>query len=165
MNTRTFLGTAVAAVAVTLTGTAVASATPDVNNPNLIEADPADFMVGDTVYFSGWLGASNCAIHPNGDVGCDLSPGHTLWGIVPISDVAIDIPFLPAHPTFGSAGAHGRPGSRWITDVPRPEGKVYQGTRISYAGVTCIGGLPKGAGVTCVAKGHSFTDGAQVEIS
>ncbi|WP_159846878.1 hypothetical protein [Nocardia sp. CY41] len=165
MNARICLGAVVAAVGVTMTGTTVAAAAPDMNNPNLIQADPADFMVGDTVYFSGWLGSSNCAIHPNGDVGCDLSPGHTLWGIVPISDVAIDVPFLPAHPTFGLGGPHGRPGSRWITDVPRPEGKVYQGTRISYAGVICIGGLPRGAGVACTSKGHSFTDGAQVEIS
>ncbi|MEV6430885.1 hypothetical protein [Nocardia sp. NPDC051463] len=162
MNARSFFGAAVTAVAITLAGNTIAAGAP---NDHLVEADLSDFMVGDTVYFSDWLGSANCAIHPNGDVGCDLRPGYTLWGIIPITDVTIDTPALPAHPTFGLGGQHGRPGSRWITDVPRQDGVVYQGTRISYAGVTCIGGLPHGAATNCSAKGHNFTLGSRVQIS
>lgn len=159
MQARTFLSAAVAAVAISLAGNAVASA-----DDGLTEADPADFMVGDTVYFSDWLGSPTCAIHANGDVGCDLSSGSRLWGVLPIADVTIDVPFLPAHPTFGLAGRHGQPGSRWITDVPRDD-RVYAGTRLSYAGATCIGGRPKGAPLTCTSKGHTFTLGSNVQIS
>ncbi|MGQ4616857.1 hypothetical protein [Nocardia sp. R7R-8] len=168
MTTLRMIGAAVSAVTVMLAGNAFAQADPTTAGPDLVpiglvEADPADFLDGDTVYFSDWLGQANCAIHPNGDVACDLTAGYRLWGVVPITDIAIDAPFLPAHPTFGLAGQHGRPGSRWITDVPRPEG-VYQGTSLSYAGVTCIGGLPRGA-TNCTSKGHSFTLGANVQIS
>ncbi|RDI65824.1 hypothetical protein [Nocardia pseudobrasiliensis] len=164
MKARTLLGAAVAAVAITMTGAAVASAAPDWDNPYLVQADPADFLVGDTVYFAEYGGPS-CAIHPNGDVGCDLRPGgQALWGVVPITDIAIDVPFLPAHPTFGLTGAHGRPGSRLITDVPRPPDRQYQGTRIDYGGATCIAGLPRG-GMSCTSKGHTFSLGSNVQIS
>ncbi|AYF73028.1 hypothetical protein D7D52_03145 [Nocardia yunnanensis] len=148
-----------AAVALMITGNPMASA-----DIGLTEANNADFLDGDTLYFSDWLGTSNCAIHANGDVGCDLGPGNKLWGLVPISDISIDAAFLPAHPTFGLGGQHGRPGSRWITDVPR-DANVYQGTRIDYAGVTCIGGLPHGGGLNCTSKGHKFTLGDNTQIS
>ncbi|WP_460728507.1 hypothetical protein [Nocardia heshunensis] len=158
MNARTFLGAAVASVALIIAGNGVASA-----DIGLTEADNSQFLDGDTLYFSDWLGSSNCAIHANGDVGCDLGPGQSLWGIIPIGDVVIDNSVLPAHPTFGLGGQHGRPGSRWITDVPR-DANVYQGTRIDYAGVTCIGGLPRG-GLNCTSRGHKFTLGSSVTIS
>ncbi|WP_067816380.1 hypothetical protein [Nocardia inohanensis] len=151
MKARAFAGAALAAVAMVVAGTGTASAEP-------IDVDPALFMDGDTVYFADWYNAAYCAIHANGDVGCDIPAGGTLWGVIPVNDVVIDMAFLPAHPTFGLAGPHGRPGSRWITDVPRPDGNVYDGTRITYAGVTCVGGRAGrgGGGITCDAKGHHF---------
>jgi hypothetical protein len=48
--------------------------------------------------------------------------------------------------------------------MPRQDGVVYQGTRISYGGATCIGGLPRG-GLSCTSKVHSFTLGSNVQIS
>ncbi|MVU82915.1 hypothetical protein GPX89_37475 [Nocardia sp. ET3-3] len=160
MNARTFFGAALAVVALTMTGNGVASA-----DVGLTEANNADFLDGDTLYFADWLGTTTCAIHANGDVGCDLQPGYTLFGFIPVSDVVIDsTPILPAHPTFGLGGTHGRAGSRWITDVPR-DGSVYQGTRIDYAGVTCIGGLPHGGALNCTSKGHKFTLQSSIQIS
>ncbi|WP_227984676.1 hypothetical protein [Nocardia spumae] len=154
MKIRTFIGAAAAAVAVAGVGTGVASADPFVaaNGPTV--QNPADYLVGDTVYFSA--GYANCSMRPNGDVGCDISPGiANLWGI-PITNLAIDLPFLPAHPTFGLTGALGRPGSRSIGSGPAADGYDYGGT-ISYGGATCSGG-GRGA-VSCTSKGHSFNFG------
>ncbi|MET9490389.1 MULTISPECIES: hypothetical protein [unclassified Nocardia] len=158
--TRKFLWAAVAAVGLTLAGNGVAAA-----DSGVIEANNADFMVGDTLYFSDWLGVNNCAITADGNVGCDLSPGNKLWGILPISDIVIDGSFLPAHPTFGLGGQHGRPGSRWLTDVPRPDGNIYSGTRFDYAGASCLGGQPHGGALTCSSHGHTFTLGTSTTIS
>ncbi|MEV5652729.1 hypothetical protein AB0L57_31145 [Nocardia sp. NPDC052254] len=154
MKIRTFVGAAAAAVAVACAGTGVASADPFVaaNGPTV--QNPADYLVGDTVYFSA--GYANCSMHPNGDVGCDISPGiANLWGI-PITNLAIDLPFLPAHPTFGLTGALGRADSRSIGSGPSSDGYDYGGV-INYGGATCSAG-GRGA-VQCNSKGHSFNFG------
>lgn len=160
MTARKYLWAAVTAAALTLAGNGVASA-----DSGVLEANNADFLVGDTLYFSDWLGATTCAITADGNVGCDLGPGSKLWGVLPITDMVIDSSFLPAHPTFGLTGRHGQPGSRWLTDVPRPDGNVYAGTRFDYAGATCLGGQPRGAALTCSSKGHTFTLGQSATIS
>ncbi|WP_157172431.1 hypothetical protein [Nocardia pneumoniae] len=138
MKARTLLGSVVAAAAVSMAGSAVAAAAPT----QIANQDPAEYLVGDTVYFA--YASSNCAIRPNGDVGCDIPFGTNLYGF-PIYDLAIDLPFLPAHPTFGLVGAHGRPGSQPIAGT------------INYAGASCTGG-GRGA-LTCTSKGHSFSFG------
>ncbi|MFE7802162.1 hypothetical protein [Nocardia sp. NPDC057440] len=130
MNLRTFAGAAVAAVALSMTGAAVAGAAP------------AQTVDDDTVYF-GYAGA-NCAIHSNGDVGCDIPGGTNLFGFM-VTDLAIDLPFLPAHPTFGLTGPHGRAGSPPIAGT------------LTNGGASCTGG-GRGA-LFCTSKGHSFSFG------
>lgn len=105
--------------------------------------DPGRYLVGDTAYFS--VHSWNCSIRPNGDVGCDI-PGGAFMVQVPFApkvyDVAIDLPFLPAHPTFGIGGPQGRAGSPELTGT------------LHHAGVKCTFGF-KGA-FSCHSKGHSF---------
>lgn len=105
--------------------------------------DPGPYLVGDTAYFS--VGSWNCSIRPNSDVGCDL-PGGAFMSQVPFAprvyDVAIDLPFLPAHPTFGIGGPQGRDGSPQLTGT------------LHHAGVKCTFGF-KGV-FSCHSKGHSF---------
>lgn len=154
MNMRAVIAGSVAAIAISMAGGAVAGAEPFVaaNGPTV--QNPADFLVGDTVYFNA--GYANCSIHPNGDVGCDISPGiATLFG-VPINNVAIDLPFLPAHPTFGLTGPLGRAGSRPFDPGPSVDGYDYGGV-ITYGGATCSAG-GRGA-VQCSSKGHTFNFG------
>ncbi|MGV9668692.1 hypothetical protein ACWDUL_14685 [Nocardia niigatensis] len=157
MNVRSVIGSAMAAVALSFLGTGIASA-----DSGVIEADNSDFLVGDTLYFNEF--ATQCAIHANGDVACDLGQGNKLWGLIPISDIVIDGSFLPAHPTFGLGGQHGNPNARQLWDVPRPPGNVYAGTQFDYAGATCLGGRPHGGGLTCTSHGHTFTLGTQTSI-
>ncbi|MBY8861341.1 hypothetical protein K7711_33035 [Nocardia sp. CA2R105] len=143
MKARTFVGVAVAAVAVSMAGTAGANAAPP-------SVDVTPYLVGTTAYFS--VDGANCSIESNGDVGCDIPAGMAKWyNVIPVTDLAIDLPVLPAHPTFGLFGQHGRAGSPVL-----PEGDGY-GSTISYAGATCSGG-GRGA-ISCSSKGHSFSFG------
>lgn len=130
MSLRNLAAPAVFAAALTVAGTAVASATP------------AQATADDTVYFR--YASSNCSIHSNGDVGCDIPHGTNLFGFT-VYDLAIDLPFLPAHPTFGLTGPHGR------ADSPPIEGTLTNG------GASCTGG-GRGA-LLCTSKGHSFSFG------
>ncbi|MGY2121089.1 hypothetical protein ACW9HJ_06510 [Nocardia gipuzkoensis] len=130
MNIRNFAAPAVLAAALTLAGTAVASAAP------------AQTVDDGTVYFR--YASSNCAIHSNGDVGCDIPYGTNLFGFT-IYDLVIDLPFLPAHPTFGLTCPHGR------ADSPPIAGTLTNG------GASCTGG-GRGA-LVCTSKGHSFSFG------
>ncbi|UGT62591.1 hypothetical protein [Nocardia asteroides] len=125
MRIRTLLAAPVLAAALAAPGMQAAAAQPS-----------------DTVYFS--YGGSNCAIRATGDVGCDIPGGTNLFGFT-VHDLAIDLPFLPAHPTFGLFGPHGRAGSAPI-----------DGT-LSNGGASCTGG-GRGA-LFCTAKGHSFSFG------
>lgn len=106
--------------------------------------NPADYLQGDTAYFS-YGSAANCAMHPGGIVGCDL-PNGMIMSQVPFTprvyDVQIDVPWFPAHPTFGIGGPRGRAGSTPL-----------QGT-LSYGGATCEIGV-KGQ-LTCTSMGRSF---------
>ncbi|MBF6192631.1 MULTISPECIES: hypothetical protein [Nocardia] len=70
--------------------------------------------------------------------------GTNLFGFT-VYDLAIDLPFLPAHPTFGLTGPHGR------ADSPPIEGTLTNG------GASCTGG-GRGA-LLCTSKGHSFSFG------
>ncbi|MFC8042844.1 hypothetical protein [Nocardia sp. NPDC057353] len=130
MRMRTVLVASAAVAAVSLSGAGAAS------------ASPVDEIDGHTVYFS--YSGSNCAIRSNGDVGCDIPGGTNLFGFT-VHDLAIDLPFLPAHPTFGLFGPHGRPGS------PAIDGTLTNG------GASCTGG-GRGA-LSCTSKGHSFSFG------
>ncbi len=154
MKIRALIGGSLAAVAISMFGAGAATAAPEISPTAGTVLNPADYLVGDTVYFSA--GYANCSMHPNGDVGCDINPGvANLYGI-PINNLAIDLPFLPAHPTFGLTGPLGRPGSRSIDPGPAADGYDYGGT-INYGGASCSGG-GRGA-ITCYSKGHSFNFG------
>lgn len=143
MKARTFLGAAVAALAVSMTGVGAANAAPPT-------VDVTPYLVGTTAYFS--VDGANCGIQANGAVGCDIPAGMAKWyNVIPITDLSIDVSFLPAHPTFGLFGPHGRAGSPAL-----PEGDGY-GSTISYAGATCSGG-GRGA-ISCSSMGHSFSFG------
>lgn len=105
--------------------------------------NPADYLDGDTAYFS--YNQNNCSISKNGDVGCDMPQGYSYTGFfVPINvnNVAIDLPFLPAHPTFGLTGPLGKAGSKPLAGS------------LTYAGAHCQRGLKQE--LTCESKGHSF---------
>ncbi|MEU1993844.1 hypothetical protein ABZ511_05275 [Nocardia gamkensis] len=130
MNLRNLAVPAALAAALSIAGAGLAGATP------------AQTVDDDTVYFS--YASSNCAIHSNGDVGCDIPYGTNLYGIT-VYDLAIDLPFLPAHPTFGLTGSHGVAGSPPIAGT------------LTNGGASCTGG-GRGA-LSCSSKGHSFSFG------
>ncbi|MVU78622.1 hypothetical protein GPX89_15370 [Nocardia sp. ET3-3] len=143
MRMRAFAAMACAAAALSLVGTGTGTATADAVNPG-------DYMIGDTVYFNA--GPAQCSIKSDGTTGCDIAPGIAKWlNIIPVTDLAIDVPFLPAHPTFGVFGHYGRADANTL-----PQGDGY-GSTITYAGATCSGG-GRGA-IQCTAKGHSFNFG------
>lgn len=144
-------GTVLAAAAVSISSTAVA-------NADTVVGDPASYLVGDTVYFS-YGNMANCAIRPNGDVGCDITSGTMNWNGFQVGNISIDLPFLPAHPAFGPLGQHGRPGSLQLSGGRPAPGTAYgPDASITYAGVTCVGSGFR-AEVSCSSKGHSFSFG------
>ncbi|WP_330179008.1 hypothetical protein OHB26_21145 [Nocardia sp. NBC_01503] len=144
MKVRAFFGVAMAAAAVALAGTSVAHADSDEVNVN-------DYLIGDTAYFN--TGIASCSIKANGDVGCDIQSGIAKWlNIIPITDLAIDMPFLPAHPTFGAFGHYGRSDAQVLGGGP-----IGYGSTINYAGASCHGGGR--GGFSCTAKGHGFSFG------
>ncbi|MCX4091372.1 hypothetical protein [Nocardia sp. alder85J] len=146
MRARTMLGAAVAAAGLSVAGGAVAGAAP--MRAADLQVDVAPYLVGDTVYFSA--GGANCSIHPDGSAGCDIPAGIAKWyNILPVTDLVIDIPFLPAHPEWVQ---HGQPGSLSLPS----DANGYDST-ISYAGASCYGG-GRGA-IGCTSKGHSFSFG------
>ncbi|WP_405487919.1 hypothetical protein [Nocardia sp. NBC_00511] len=145
MSFRSIFVIAAGAAAVLLTGNGIAAASPQ------DEVNVADYLIGDTAYFSST--DSLCSIDKSGNVGCDIQPGVAKWlNMIPVTDLAIDVSFLPAHPTFGVFGPHGRSDSRDLG-----QGPVGYGSTIDYAGATCHGGGR--GGITCSSKGHSFSYG------
>ena len=130
-----------AALSLSLTGAGVASA---IDFPAPSKTDVGPYLQGDTVYFTA-IGL-NCSMTPTSVVGCDIPNGMFLTQ-VPTSpkvyDIAIDVPWFPAHPTFGIGGPHGRPGSAPLDGS------------ITFAGASCQIGF-KGS-LTCTSMGHSFT--------
>ncbi|MET7771758.1 hypothetical protein [Nocardia sp. NPDC005366] len=144
MRVPSVIGATIAALALSMGGAATANAAPI----QAADIEVSPYLVGDSVYFS--VGDVNCAMHANGDVGCDIPAGIAKWfNIIPVTDLAIDIPFLPAHPSFTT---HGRPGSPGLPS----DANGYAST-ISYGGATCFGG-GRGA-IGCSSKGHSFSFG------
>ncbi|MGK8487849.1 hypothetical protein [Nocardia asiatica] len=119
------------------------------------QADPG------TVYFS--VGGTNCAIFGNGSVGCDFaSPLHLSYYVgdtyvpvpVKVSEIVIDQPWLPAHPTFDPATPYTLPGGNpSIYDVRTGSGQW--GPTIAHAGATCQVGFHGSFG--CQALGRGFT--------
>jgi hypothetical protein len=146
MRVRTILGAAVAVAGMSMAGTAVAGAAPMRAADAPVDVTP--YLVGDTAYFN--VGIADCAIHADGSVGCDIEPGIARWyGLLPVTDLAIDIPFLPAHPEWIQ---HGQPGSPAL-----PANSIGYDSTITYAGATCSGGGR--GGVACSSKGHAFSFG------
>ncbi|ONM48691.1 hypothetical protein [Nocardia donostiensis] len=115
------------------------------------QADPG------TVYFRA--GSTNCAISGNGTVGCDFhQPTRVDYSflpfLIPVSDLVIDQPWLPAHPTFGSGAAHTLPGGNPdISSVKTADGTW--GPIVEHAGARCEVGFH--GSFTCQAKGRGFT--------
>ncbi|QIS10123.1 hypothetical protein [Nocardia arthritidis] len=133
---------------------------------SLAVAAPAALAdTADTVYFS-YGPEVNCAITGDGTVGCDVSPGYWLSlpvadrsipvPFVPVRQVVIDQPWLPAHP--GSAiGAFTLPGGNpFLGTIKTGEG--YASIWVDHAGATCTitGFHYSGPGLSCSSKGHSF---------
>ncbi|NKY29663.1 hypothetical protein [Nocardia gamkensis] len=114
-----------------------------------------------TVYFS--VGSTNCAIFANGSLGCDLaSPMYMSYYIgdtyvpvpVPVNEIAIDQPWLPAHPTFDPGTPYTLPGGNpRIDDVKTGSGPW--GPIIEHAGASCQVGFH--GSFTCQALGRGFS--------
>ncbi|MGW0248337.1 hypothetical protein ACWDYH_17065 [Nocardia goodfellowii] len=112
----------------------------------------------DTVYFS--VGSRNCAIAPDGTVGCDFGADRArlqysfLPVPIPVRDIAIDQPWLPAHPTF-TPGSRTLPGGNpSIYDVKTGDGAW--GPYIEFAGARCEVGFHGSFG--CKSKGRSWNE-------
>ncbi|TSD99208.1 hypothetical protein FOS14_12640 [Skermania sp. ID1734] len=149
-----------AAGAVLLAGAATASALPNPYEP--VPVDPNQYLVGDTAYFD--LGdGTECAIYPTGNVGCAFPQpiALTITGspVRPmVTNLVIDVPWLPAHPEPGFTG---RSGSRQLgVPVTDANGNTigWRGAEISYAGASCGNGGERG-GWGCSSKGHHFGGG------
>ncbi|WP_067480072.1 hypothetical protein [Nocardia amamiensis] len=114
-----------------------------------------------TVYFAA--GSTNCAIFGDGSVGCDF--GYPLFlsyhvgnSYIPVpvkvSEMVIDQPWLPAHPTFDPGTPYTLPGGNpSIYDVKTGSGQW--GPIIEHAGSTCAVGFH--GSFTCQAKGRGFS--------
>ncbi|MGB6182350.1 MAG: hypothetical protein WBF79_14000 [Rhodococcus sp. (in: high G+C Gram-positive bacteria)] len=130
-----------ATVSLSVMGSGTASA---IDYPAPVPVDVGPYLQGDVAYFSS--GSANCSITPAGVVGCDITSGAFLTQLpfAPrVYDVAIDVPWFPAHPTFGIGGPRGRGGSTPLAGS------------LTYGGATCLVGF-KGA-LFCSSMGHSFT--------
>ncbi|WP_040833372.1 hypothetical protein [Nocardia brevicatena] len=110
-----------------------------------------------TVYFSS--GAMQCSITGDGTVGCDLgSPMRLQYSFlpipIPVNDIVIDQPLLPAHPTFAAGARYTLPGGNPnLSGVRTADGQW--GPIIEHAGAKCESGFH--GSFTCTTKGHSFT--------
>ncbi|MGW4121739.1 hypothetical protein [Nocardia sp. NPDC004711] len=152
------INTALAAAALAVAAASISSSA--VANAETVVANPADYLVGDTVYFA-YSNLASCAIRPNGDVGCDITNYDMRWYGLPISNISIDVPFLPAHPALGPLGLHGRPGSPQLTGggpVPGSNSPYGPDASLTYGGATCTGSGFRGV-VSCTSKGHHFNFG------
>jgi hypothetical protein len=137
----------IAAIALSISGAGVANADTVV--------DPSGYLVGDTVYFS-YSNWASCAMHPNGWVGCDMSGRTMNWVGLQVSNISIDLSFLPAHPAIGPLGTHGQAGSRQLAGTSAPDSS--SNASITYGGATCVTSNFRGE-VSCTSQGHSFNFG------
>lgn len=110
-----------------------------------------------TVHFSN--GVMQCSITGDGTVGCDLaSPMRLQYSFlpfpIPVNNIAIDLPLLPAHPAFAAGASHTLPGGNPdLHSVRTADGQW--GPIIEHAGAKCESGFH--GSFTCTTKGHSFT--------
>lgn len=135
-------------------------------NADTVVVNPADYMIGDTVYFT-YGNLAYCAMHSNGDVGCDIANGTMNWYGFQVSNISIDLPFLPAHPAFGPVGTHGVPGSAVLSGggaAPGSNNPYGPDASITYGGATCTGSGFRGE-VSCASKGHQFSFGFTTSYS
>ncbi|MQY20651.1 hypothetical protein [Nocardia macrotermitis] len=114
------------------------------------------------VYFSMNSGSFQCAISPDGSVGCDTSAkmmsmkigGGNLMLPFRVSQVVIDVPWAPAHPGFAAGAVYTRSGGN--PDISTlATGHDMWGPSITYAGATCAEGFH--GSVSCQSKGHSWS--------
>ena len=110
-----------------------------------------------TVYFNA--AGLSCAIAGDGTVGCDFgSPMRLQYSFlpipIPVNEIVIDRPALPAHPTFDAGTPYTRPGGNpGLESVATGTGPW--GPYIEHAGARCEVGFH--GSFTCTAKGHAFT--------
>ena len=113
------------------------------------------------VYFR--VGNFNCSIAPDDVVGCDLPQPLPMdfpilgefglpW-LGPVQHVVIDLPWLPAHPTYPPGTPFTLPGGNPDISEVATSQSMYQKT-ITHGGTTCLAGFM--GDLTCTAKGHSF---------
>nr|WP_271210885.1 hypothetical protein [Rhodococcus wratislaviensis] len=124
-------------------------------------ATPAQADSPTPVYFR--VGNFNCSIAPDDSVGCDLPQPLPMdfpilgefglpW-LGPVQHVVIDLPWLPALPTFPPGTPFTLPGGNPDISEVATSQSMYQKT-ITHGGTTCLAGFM--GDVTCTAKGHSF---------
>ncbi|WP_228805472.1 hypothetical protein [Nocardia higoensis] len=110
-----------------------------------------------TKHFS--VGSVQCAIFGDGTVGCDLpSPTPLTYGQLPfgfpVSEIVIDVPWLPAHPTFDPGTPYTLPGGNPpLSEVKTGDGQW--GPTIEHAGASCAVGFHGSFG--CAAKGRGWS--------
>jgi hypothetical protein len=115
------------------------------------QADPG------TVYFRA--GSFSCTIAGDGTVGCDFGyPMRLQYTYLPIpftvSEIVIDQPWLPAHPTFDPGTPYTLPGGNPTLDTVKT-GDGRWGPFIEYAGARCEAGFH--GFFSCHSKGRGFT--------
>ncbi|WP_280442998.1 hypothetical protein [Nocardia brasiliensis] len=131
----------------------------------LLSTTSAQAVTPDTVYFS-YGDEVNCAITADGIVGCDVTPnrvpavavGDTWVPLpVPINQVIIDQPELPAHPGVTPKAFTLPGGNPPMSEVKTGAG--YASIEVAHGGATCVatGGHYSGPGLSCTAKGHAFS--------
>ncbi|MBF6536752.1 hypothetical protein [Nocardia farcinica] len=126
----------------------------------LLAAGPAQAQPG-AVHFS--MGGLNCAIFDNGTVGCDLPTATPLqYGqlpfAIPVHEIVMDIPWLPAHPTFDSGTPYTLPGGNPPIDQVKT-GDGQWGPFVEHAGVHCYVGFHGSVGCTAGGRGWSMWSG------
>ncbi|MFG1797892.1 hypothetical protein [Nocardia sp. NPDC049149] len=114
------------------------------------QADPG------TVYFS--VGSFNCAIFGDGTTGCDFAyPMRIQYSNAPFtlfaSEMVIDQPWLPAHPTFDPGTPYTLPGGNPSLDSVKT-GQGQWGPYVEYAGAKCEIGFH--GSFNCTSKGRAF---------
>ncbi|HLS77697.1 MAG TPA: hypothetical protein VK083_12990 [Nocardia sp.] len=114
-----------------------------------------------TVHFSA--GSIQCAISGNGTVGCDLPyPMPVVYGQLPfgfpVGEIVLDVPWLPAHPTFTPGAQFTIPGGNPPLDAVKT-GDGQWGPYIDHAGVRCEIGFHGSFGCTIGNRGFSIWSG------
>ncbi|RMI34832.1 hypothetical protein [Nocardia stercoris] len=136
---------------------ATVSAFTPAANADSFAVDPASYLVGDTVYFTA-PNLGNCAMRPNGYVGCDIVGVPMNWYGFQVNNIGIDLPFLPPHPAVGPLGTHGQDSQVLAPGQPGPGQAYGPDASISYGGSTCVVSGFRGE-VSCSSGQHNFSFG------